>query len=139
MPINKEVIFKEIELIKNTLAKIGKMQIDQDDLDSEDTQDLLSFRIQQAIENCIGIASHIIANESLGTINNAKSSFELLSKNNIISQEVAGKLGQAVGMRNVIVHQYDEVDLEKLFQVYKTDKQDIKDFLNQILTYLDQK
>lgn len=125
MPINKEVILKEIELVKNTLAKIEKMQIDENDLESEDTQDLLSFRIQQAIENCIGIASHIIANESLGAINTAKTSFELLSKNNIISQEVAIKLGQAVGMRNVIVHQYDEVDLEKLFQVYKTDKQDI--------------
>jgi len=138
MPINKELIRTEIEKLNHHIKKIESMDIVETDLENDqDIQDLLSFRIQQMVEKCIDIGSHIIANESLETAENSRTIFEVLAKHNIITKENAEKLGQSVGMRNVIVHQYDEVDIQKLYYAYEVGLQDIKNFATSIVNLLE--
>ena len=134
MPINKELIRLEIEKLNQHIKRIEAMDIVESDVENDqDVQDLLSFRIQQMVEKCIDIGSHIIANETFETAETARTIFEVLSKQGIISSETAEHLGQAVGMRNIIVHQYDEVDVEKLYKAYEVGINDVKDFVKSIV------
>ena len=42
--------------------------------------------------------------------------FDILAKSKMISEELALKLRQAKGMRNILAHQYDKIDDEVIFE-----------------------
>jgi uncharacterized protein YutE (UPF0331/DUF86 family) len=133
MPINKNVLKQEIERATLILKRIENMDFSESELlENPDYQDMLAFRIQQLVEICIDIATDIIANQPVQSAENARSSFEVLAKNNIITPELATNLAKAVGMRNLIVHQYDDIDYYKVYEIYKTDMKDIKESSNRL-------
>ena len=138
MPINKEMIQTELDRIRYFLKKIDHMQMSKADyLRNEDLQHLLAFRIQQAIEKCIDVATHIVANEAYETIENARTAFEVLGKHQVLSPDLAQRIGKAVGMRNIIVHEYDEINYDLLFETYTHHKSDIEAFVGEAIRYLE--
>ena len=44
---------------------------------------------------------------------------------------------KAVGLRNLIVHEYDKIDLKRLFEIVRKDIKDINDFIVSIFKKLD--
>lgn len=59
--------------------------------------------------------------------------FDLLSKNKIISEELAEKLKDAKGMRNILAHQYGKVDDEIIFESITNELiNDVADFIKSI-------
>ena len=80
---------------------------------------------------------HVVAGANLGSPNSRPEAIEILAKNGIIPQELAGKIGQAVRMRNIIVHHYPGVNLHTIYDVIQNDLGDIVDFCAEIVNYLD--
>ena len=63
--------------------------------------------------------------------------FDILYKNKIISSEVAEKLKDAKGMRNIIAHQYGKVDDEIVFHAITDELEgDVRKFIKEILDYI---
>lgn len=66
--------------------------------------------------------------------------FEILSKNKIISVEFSEKLQDAKSMRNIIAHEYGEVDDEIVFNSLKDElEKDVKEFIGCIKINLETK
>ena len=66
-----------------------------------------------------------------------KDIFELLVKNNIISQELSKKLQEAKGMRNILAHEYGKIDDEIVFNSLKNElPDDTKDFTKSIKEHI---
>jgi|AntAceMinimDraft_12_1070368.scaffolds.fasta_scaffold25433_2 uncharacterized protein YutE (UPF0331/DUF86 family) len=63
-----------------------------------------------AIEDCIDIAQHICAVKKLGAVRDNGHSFVLLSTGGVIPLGLSEDLRRAVGFRNVLVHEYVDVD-----------------------------
>jgi uncharacterized protein YutE (UPF0331/DUF86 family) len=63
-----------------------------------------------AIEDCIDIAQHICAVKKLGAVRDNGHSFVLLSTGGVIPLRLSEDLRRAVGFRNVLVHEYVDVD-----------------------------
>ena len=63
-----------------------------------------------AIEACMDVAQHICAAEGWGPPADNGDAARLLGKQNVIGVELAGSIRKAVGFRNVLVHEYVEVD-----------------------------
>jgi uncharacterized protein YutE (UPF0331/DUF86 family) len=70
----------------------------------------LKYGFQTAIEACIDAAQHVVADRGLGMPASNSDAFHVLARAKLISTELADGMGQAVGFRNVLVHQYAEVD-----------------------------
>ncbi len=70
---------------------------------------------EKITEATIDLAFLIIKNEGFKMPEDEKETFNLLAKENIISLELAAKLKYAKGMRNIISHQYSQVDDEIVF------------------------
>ena len=67
------------------------------------------------INEAIDINQHLIAESDLGKLPfDFKTSFTLLSKLEIYPEDFGLKIAQSVGLRNILVHQYRELD-EKIF------------------------
>lgn len=137
MPIDKPLIKEKLERINSYIQRIEEMDLSEDQfLTNVDHQDLLTFRLQQAVETAIDVASHIISASNLEKPETARSSFEVLAQKKIISKKIADNLTFAVSFRNLAVHGYDKFDFKKLFYDYKKDLKDLKSFIEEILDYL---
>ena len=101
--------------------------------DDLDRQESVLFNLQMAIQNCIDIAAHIVSEEGYGIPGSANEMFYLLEENNILERALTEKMVSAVGLRNLIVHEYGKVDLKKVYRVAKEDIRDLTAFIKSIL------
>jgi uncharacterized protein YutE (UPF0331/DUF86 family) len=140
MAIDKTIIEKKLAVLADYIRQIENMDFSQMSLSENiDIQQLLSFRLQQAIETAINIATHIIAGLSLPRQETAKDAFEILEKEKIITSDLAKNMALASGLRNIVVHGYQKIDFKRLFYDYKKDLNDLRMFARQIYEFLNKK
>ena len=72
---------------------------------------------EKIIEAVNDLAILTIKNKRLSLLTDKEKAFDILSKSGDISEELASKLKQAKGMRNILAHQYDKLDDEIIFEV----------------------
>jgi uncharacterized protein YutE (UPF0331/DUF86 family) len=85
----------------------------------EDRRDLASFRLFLAIQECIDLAAHWIADMRWGAPDDTASMFDVLADRQAIDRDLAQQLRGAVGLRNRIAHGYSTVDhtlIQRQFQ-----------------------
>jgi len=83
------------------------------------------------IEACIDIAQHITSVEHLGTPSNNGDAMRRLGRAGVISPDLADSMAKAVGFRNVLVHEYFEVD-DAIVLSRLADHSDLHDFMQQV-------
>ncbi len=67
--------------------------------------------LQLAIQAALDVASHIVSDERLGEPRNNRELFERLAANGWIATDLAARLRDMAGFRNVLVHGYARVDV----------------------------
>lgn len=138
MVVDKNLIKEKLESLENFILQVENMNFDEQGLvENVDVQQLLSFRLQQSIEICIDIATHIIAIEALEKAETARDAFTVLAKNKIISEKTAEGMSAAGSFRNIIVHGYGKVDFSKLYYDYKKDLEDLRNYAKEINLFLE--
>ncbi|MBA2389979.1 MAG: DUF86 domain-containing protein [Geodermatophilaceae bacterium] len=70
----------------------------------------IKYGFVTAIEGCTRAAQHVISSEGLGMPQSNADSVRLLGSNGIVEPAVAEAVARAVGFRNVLVHEYAQVD-----------------------------
>lgn len=137
MPIDKNLVQEKLHLINDYLKRIEDMHFSEDEfMVNVDYQDMLTFRLQQAVELCIDIATHLISGLNLKKPETARSSFEVLQGNKIISIKVANQMMLAVSFRNIVVHGYEKFNFKEFFYDYKQDVGSLKNFVSEIIKFL---
>ena len=63
-----------------------------------------------AIEGCIDVAQHMCAAEGWGPPRDNGDAIVLLGRHGVVDGDLAGRMRRAVGFRNVLVHDYVDVD-----------------------------
>lgn len=137
MPINKNLVAKKLSFLNDQMSKIENMSFDEESFVQEfDIHDLVVFRLQQAVETCIDIATHIIAQLNAPQKETAKDAFLYLGEAGIVSRDLAFRMGKAADFRNRVVHGYNDFDFRLLFKDYKESVKDLHQFGAEILKYL---
>ncbi len=88
---------------------------------------------EKIIESVTDLAFLLI--KDLGTTipEGDKEAFDVLAKEEVISDKLASKLKDAKGMRNILAHEYGEVDDEIVFEsITKELYKDVKEFLKAV-------
>ena len=139
MVVEYRTIKKLLEHLENKLNKIEVMDFTIEELTGdEDVQDILDRRLHLAIEDCISIASHIAAALSLPGREKASDVFLLLGEHGIISDKLSKTFAkEVVGFRNILVHEYIDIDYKLVFKSYKKDLEDIREFSKAVITFLE--
>jgi len=127
--VDHDVIIAKINSVQRCLNRIKDVTgLDPESLNDIDTEEIVILNLQRAIQGSIDIAAHITADEGLGIPQELRENFDLLSKHNMISSALAGKLRNMVGFRNIAVHEYDTVDIDILKSIVQHNLSDIEDF-----------
>lgn len=137
MFIDKALLSKKLDFLNRHLATIEEMRFDEEVfVDDADIHDLIAFRLQQAVETCIDIATHIIAAENFARKETAKDAFILLGAEKIIDKGLSSRMGFAADFRNRVVHGYDDFDYHLLYRDYHENISDLRQFGKEILKFM---
>jgi len=98
-------------------------------LANEDLKELASFNLFLAIQECIDLASHFVADEDWGPADDAGSAFDVLADHRMIDRDLAEKMRRAVGLRNLIVHGYTTVNHARIQGEYSEGIENLRRFL----------
>lgn len=75
-------------------------------------QDSIILNLQRACEASIDLANYINKLKRLGIPQSSRDAFELLLKAGLLSENVATSLKKMVGLRNIAVHDYQELNID---------------------------
>ena len=93
--------------------------------------------MQNAIEACIEIASHIVSADRLGAPRDYASLFSTLEENGILPGAAADVMRGMARFRNRIVHLYWDVDLDLVYEYLTTRLDDFETYLRCVEEYLE--
>lgn len=82
--------------------------------------------VQLIVDEMVDINTHIIRRSTLETPDNFQGSFTTLAQGNILPNEFASKIAPMVGLRNRLVHRYEEIDTMLLINMARAEKDDIR-------------
>jgi uncharacterized protein YutE (UPF0331/DUF86 family) len=77
-------------------------------------RDLAIFYLFLAIQECIDLAAHWVADAGWGAPEDAGSTFDVLADRHAIDRELADRLRAATGLRNRIAHGYAMLDYARV-------------------------
>lgn len=133
--VDKDVVYEKVKQIQNCLRRINeRTHGDPETLRDIDTQDIFVLNLQRAVQSCIDLAAHVIADEGLGLPSELKENFVLLERAQVIDQPLSERLQKMVGFRNIAVHDYAAINVEVLKAVLVNKHlKDLEDFYTTIL------
>lgn len=102
----------------------------------EDLQDILARNLEVSIQTCIDIAFHLCVAQG-AVPQTAADAFTALARRGSIETSLAQRLQRAVGFRNVLVHEYTELDWKIVMEVLRSGTQDLRAFGIATLTILE--
>ncbi|MEA5569165.1 type VII toxin-antitoxin system HepT family RNase toxin [Anabaena sp. UHCC 0399] len=119
----------------NTLEEFRSISIDEF-LDNFRQQLIVERLLQLMIQAAIDINDHILSRLKPGnTITNFEAFIEL-GKYEIITPELAKQLAPSAGLRNRLVHEYDDIDPNQVFMAISFALQQYPLYVRQINSYL---
>ncbi len=89
-----------------------------------------------AIETMTDIGNHIVADDYLGEVNWYSDIPRILAENDYIDSDLSETWIQMIGFRNILVHDYADIDLKIVYDVLKNHLDDIKMIRNFFAQYL---
>lgn len=82
-----------------------------------------------AVQSAIDLSEAIISYKKLRKPVTMAEGFEILREEKIIPSALTGKLVSMVGFRNVIAHDYDEIDYDIVYEILQKGADDVKTFI----------
>jgi uncharacterized protein YutE (UPF0331/DUF86 family) len=136
--VDKDIILAKFSAVRKHIKRIKDLPLKdfQTFQNNPDYQDILLFNIQLAVQNCIDIAAHIISDEDLGIPGSTNEMFYTLEENGYLTRDITEKMVRAVGFRNLIVHEYVNLKLDRVYEISKKDINDLEVFLRHIFSKL---
>lgn len=125
----------ELEVYQEQLAEFAGISLDQYRRDWK-SQRIVERTLQIMIETCADIAGHIISDGGMRAPKSYADGFTVLGENGIITDALLDSLVKMAKFRNVVVHQYDEVDAEIVIAILHKHLGTFRDYGVQILQFL---
>ena len=135
--MNDEIASK-LEMLEEYTAILREyQQHDVEDLIRDHTlRGAVERYIEVALECMIDIGEMMISKENLKRPDTYREVFLLLGEYGILPDKFANDLAPAAGFRNVLVHMYAKIDVERLYYYLENNLDDLERFGKYIAQYL---
>ena len=131
-------MLERLENLENNLALLHEIhrqksveKIQQDKFDEW----ALRYGLFESIQIVIDIACHIAGKYNLGPTKTYAECIEKLARHAYLDSETARRLIAAIGLRNLLIHEYARIDPAKLYG-YLDHLEDFKTFIRKIRPYI---
>jgi uncharacterized protein YutE (UPF0331/DUF86 family) len=87
----------------------------------------LRYGLFESIQLIIDLACSIVTQKNLGIPNNYSDCIQLLITNNYLDNDLGERIKNAVGLRNLLAHEYGIIDIKRLYS-YLEHIEDLRNF-----------
>jgi uncharacterized protein YutE (UPF0331/DUF86 family) len=134
--VNPGIILKRVEQIEKHLEKMRSFASLSHEafLDNSVAQDVVEYNLFQMVNHLIDIFQHTVVDEGYGFPETAYEAAEILFKKGILSPEDVMLFKQMIGFRNMVGHDYINIDKEVVYQILTHGEKDIRALLTRIVS-----
>lgn len=134
--VNPSVIIKRVEQIEKHLERIRPFAPLSYEAFLRDTvaQDVVEYNLFQIVNHLIDIFQHTVVDEEYGFPETAYETAQILFKKGILSHEDVEIFKQMVGFRNVVGHDYINVDKEIVYKILTQGEKDVRALIARIVS-----
>jgi len=106
--MDKQLVLEKLEALRRCIKRIEtkRPRTFKELKNNLDLQDILSVNLERAVQLCVDIGAHIIAQTESKPPDTMAKTFDLLAEKQIITNSAALAMKKAVGFRNIAVHNY---------------------------------
>jgi len=117
MAIDKTVVNKRLAVLVTEADFLKKLKLSDYNRFVRDPKTLrAAVRAFELIaQSIIDIAGHIVAQKRLGVPDSYRDTISLLAREGLLEQQLSERLQRLVSVRNLLVHQYLELDYRVIF------------------------
>jgi len=85
-------------------------------IDDFDAQDLVMKNLERAVQVCVDVANHLLADDPSPPPASMAMAFVYLARKGVIAPELADRMAKTIGMRNLAVHEYENLDYGRIYE-----------------------
>ena len=100
------------------------------------TQRIIERTLQMAIEVCLDVATHVIADRKLRVPATYAEAFEILSEAGLLDPGLRDVMVRVSGFRNLIVHEYARLDPAMIVRILREHLADLARFKTAVLGWI---
>lgn len=137
-PLDEQLISRKIKFIEEDLRKLEEYaKISEEEyIGNEESQLAVERLLERIIGRLIDINYHLLK-EKYGILPvDYFDSFLKISKQGIVGEDMAREVARSTGLRNILAHEYDEIDNRKVYISTKTALAQVPKYLQAILNSL---
>jgi uncharacterized protein YutE (UPF0331/DUF86 family) len=139
MTVDRELVTRKLLLITRDLDAVAPFATKplstflQNRLD----QAVVERMLERMIGRMIDVNYHLIAEGGQPPPPDYHPSFVKLGELGIVNPEFARRIARCAGLRNRLVHEYEEIDPRQVFESLQTARDDIVTYVRSVQSYLD--
>jgi uncharacterized protein YutE (UPF0331/DUF86 family) len=133
--VDTTVITMRLRKLDNYLRTLRQMQaVPQDEyLNDDNIQTIVERKLQLAIQACMDIASYLIGQLGLTPPDEPHNVFVVLGQEEIINPGLAARMAGMVRFRNILVHDYLDIDSAIVYRNLTEELEDFDRFSQEII------
>lgn len=137
MTPDQSVILNKIENMMNCLDRINsKKPLTKEILENNfDTQDVVNLNLQRLIQTSVDLGGYILSLRNIKSPDTMADIFEILKNEKIVSSQVVDQLKKSVGLRNIVVHEYDDINYQVVADVVNHHLDTFTKYIQEISEY----
>ncbi len=137
--MDRGVLNAKLESLRRCMARVEATVPPTPELLAEDinAQDVVSLNLVRAVQVCVDIAAHLVADRECAVPDTMAGCFDALSRLGILSPSIAARMRRAVGFRNLSVHAYDMMDWGLVHAIATGRLDDFAEFARSVQACLD--
>lgn len=126
MPIvPDDVMFNKAAVIERSLRRVRAIYREDPELADLMHIDALTLNVERACQAAIDLAIHVVASKHLGMPQSQADAFRLLADAGEIDRKLSERMIGMCGFRNILIHQYQDLDTDLLHDVASKHWQDL--------------
>lgn len=137
--MDRALITDKLESLRRCVRRVEEKRVSTVEAlrDDWDTQDILSVNLTRAVQICVDVAAHLVAETDRPSPDTMAEAFDHLHDMGVLAGDLADRLKGAVGFRNVAIHAYRDIDWRIVHTITHERLDDFRQFARYVLDALD--
>lgn len=138
--LNQKFALRKIKLIQEDLARLESLKNFPLNRKTKDSVEYAATEriLERIVTRAIDINRHLIAELGSGSekIKTYEDTFLALAKLKIYPADFAKRIAPSAGLRNILVHEYDNVDIKQIYQSAREALEQYAEYCGFLLAFL---
>lgn len=100
-------------------------------------REVVTLNLFVAIQECLALASHVLADAAWGVPKTYGESFVVLADHGVLNPTLAARMRAAAGLRNLLAHQYGAIDFDRLFELAADRTEDLAAYCAAVAAWIE--